>query len=291
MTDQSKSNERLILAIVTAVAGILAFTLVPLLVVGAMDAVLKGAAIKIPASGNPLLTTAPFIVKTFFPFWGGLSMASGVALVIIAWPIYKGEVWARPAAVGLLAVPSITGAYLSGPVMFFGRSALPNFILVMAIGLIPYFTVLLWRRATWREKLGDFFLFLMLGVTAAWSFANGGSSLRMLMARPDVLDAGQYGFAMGIPTVWIGVAATIVAIPFLVANTRFGWRLAGAGLLIILVGSTTLFITHPGTREFLIGMIMALVSLGLLAAPFIGGRLGRETDRPGIEPRMSAATR
>jgi len=117
----------------------------PWLVVGAMDAVLKGAAIKIPASGNPLLRTAPQIVITFFPFWTGLSMAAGIALMLIALPIYKGERWARPMAIGLLVIPSITGAYLSGPVMFFGQSAVRNFVAVMIIGLVPYFLVLLWR--------------------------------------------------------------------------------------------------------------------------------------------------
>jgi len=279
MTTQTTLKDRRAMAVIAAIAGILSFTVLPVSVVRAMDAVLKGAAIKIPASGNPLIATAPKIVITFFPIWGGLSVAAGIALLLVAWALYRGETWARPAAVGLLAIPSITGAYFSGPIMYFGKSAVPYFLVIALIGLVPYFTLLLWGRAPAGEKIGKFFLFLMLGVTTAWSFSNGGSSLRMFMARaePYALNTGHYGFLLGIPVVWIGVFSTIAAIPLLAAPTRSGWRLATVGLLIILAGSTVLFITHLGTKEFLIGMIMAIVSLVLLLIPSIGGRLRQNT--------------
>ncbi|MDD2694900.1 MAG: hypothetical protein PHD58_03140, partial [Anaerolineales bacterium] len=270
-------RDRTILAIVVGIAGLLCIALLPFVVVRAMDAVLKGAAIKIPASGNPLIATAPRIVLAFFPVWGGLSVAAGAALLLVSRAIQRGESWARPAAIGLLAVPSITGAYFSGPVMFFGKNAAPLFVLIALIGLVPYFVVLLWGKAPAGEKLGAFFLFLMLGVSAAWSFSNGGSSLRMFWARPEpyMLDSGNYGFLMGIPVVWIGVIATVISIPLLAAHTRQGWRLAMVGIANILIGNSILFVTHLKTKEFLIGMIMGVVTLILLSIPAIGGRLGK----------------
>ncbi len=196
------------MALVAAIAGLLCFTALPFMVARVMTAVLEGAAVKIPASGNPLIATAPRIVIAFFPVWGGLSIAAGIALLMVAWAIYKGEAWARPAAIGLLAIPAITGAYFSGPVMFFGKSALPIFILVALLGLVPYFTILLWGKAPASEKIAKFFVFLMLGVTAAWSFSNGGSSLRMFWARPEYspLDASNTGFILGVPVIWTGVS-------------------------------------------------------------------------------------
>jgi hypothetical protein len=270
-------RDRTILAIVVGIAGLLCIALLPFVVVRAMDAVLKGVAIKIPASGNPLIATAPRIVLAFFPVWGGLSVAAGAALLLVSRAIQRGESWARPAAIGLLAVPSITGAYFSGPVMFFGKNAAPLFVLIALIGLVPYFVVLLWGKAPAGEKLGAFFLFLMLGVSAAWSFSNGGSSLRMFWARPEpyMLDSGNYGFLMGIPVVWIGVIATVISIPLLAAHTRQGWRLAMVGIANILIGNSILFVTHLKTKEFLIGMIMGVVTLILLSIPAIGGRLGK----------------
>ena len=263
--------------ITTGLAGVLCFTVVPLIVMRAMDAILRGAAVKIEASGNPLIASAPKIVIGFFPLWSGLSVAAGLALLLVAKALYQGENWARPVAVGLLAIPSITGAYLSGPVMFFASSKMFYFLIVALIGLIPYFIVLLWgQQGTTGQKIGWFFLFLMLGVTAAWSFSNGGSSLRMFWARPEplyILDSSNLGFLMGFPVVWIGVVSVVVSIPFLAGYKRLGYRLASVGLMIILVGNGILRITHPGTKEFLIGVIMAVVSLTLLWIPGIGGKL------------------
>ncbi len=275
MNAQFSSKDRSGMALVAGIAGLLYFTLLPFLTSRAMTAVLEGAAVKIPASGNPLIATAPRIVIAFFPVWSGLSIAAGIALLLVAWAIYKGEAWARPAAVGLLAIPSITGAYYSGPVMYFGKSALPIFILITLLGLVPYFTILLWGKGTAGGKIGKFFLFLMLGVTAAWSFSNGGSSLRMFWARPEYspLDASNTGFIMGVPVIWTGVLATIFSIPFLAAGKQAGWRLGVVGVGIILMGNLMLFVTHTGTKEFMIGMIMAVVSLILLFVPRIGRRL------------------
>lgn len=279
MKPQSSQINHSAMALVAALAGVLCFTVLPFMIARAMTAVLEGAAVKIPASGNPLIATAPRIVIAFFPVWGGLSIAAGIALLLAAWAIYKGEAWARPAAIGLLAIPSITGAYLSGPVMFFGKSALPIFIFVTLLGLVPYFTLLLWGQASAGEKAARFFVFLMLGVTAAWSFSNGGSSLRMFWARPDYypLDASNTGFILGVPVIWTGVLTTVLAIPFLAAALRAGRRLGLVGLGIILMGNLMLFATHTGTKEFMIGMIMAVISLVLLFTPAIGGRL--VTDR------------
>jgi hypothetical protein len=260
---------------VAAIAGLLYITVFPFLIARTMTAVLEGAAVKIPASGNPLIATAPRIVIAFFPVWGGLSIAAGVALLMVAWALCKGEAWARPAAVGLLAIPSITGAYYSGPVMYFGKSALPMFILIALMGLVPYFLILLWGKAPASEKVAKFFVFLMLGVTAAWSFSNGGSSLRMFWARPEYfpLDASNTGFILGVPIIWTGVLATIASIPLLAARLRAGWRLAVVGIGIIFMGNLILFATHRGTKEFMIGIIMAVISLALLFIPAIGRKL------------------
>jgi hypothetical protein len=275
MNTQFSSKDRSGMALVAAIAGLLSFTVLPFLIAQAMTAVLEGALVKIPASGNPLIATAPRIVIAFFPVWGGLSIAAGIALLLVAWAIYKGEAWARPTAIGLLAIPSITGAYYSGPVMYFGTSALPIFIIIALLGLVPYFTILLWGKASASEKTAKFFVFLLLGVTAAWSFSNGGSSLRMFWARPEYypLDASNTGFIMGVPVIWTGVLATVFSIPFLAASMRAGWRLGVVGLGIILMGNLMLFVTHTGTKEFMIGMIMAVTNLVLMLIPAIRRKL------------------
>ncbi len=38
-----------------------------------------------------------------------------------------------------------------------------------------------------------------------------------------------------------------------------GWRLGLVGVGIIFMGNLMLFVTHTGTKEFMIGMIMAII--------------------------------
>jgi len=263
------------LAIVAALAGLLCITVVPMITADAMNLILKGIPAKVAASGNPLLASAPRIVIGFFPLWNGLSVAAGMVLFLVAWALYKGESWAKPAAVGLLAIPAITGAYYSGPIMSFAKSKMYYFIIVALIGLVPYFIILLSGKGSTSEKVGRFFLFLMLGVTAAWTFSNGGSSLRMFWARPVPIfipDQGNLAWLIGYPVAWIGVAVTVMAIPFLAAKKYAGFLLATAGMLIALMGNMMLYVFHTETQEYIIGVIMALVTLGLLWLPKAGAR-------------------
>jgi hypothetical protein len=261
---------------VVGLAGVLCFTVIPLITADAIKLILQGIPPKVAASGNPLLASAPKIVIGFFPLWNGLCVAAGMALLLVAWALYRGEGWARPVAVGLLAIPAITGAYYSGPIMSFAKNKMFYFVIVALIGLIPYFMVLLSGKGSIGEKIGRFFLFLMLGVTTAWTFSNGGSSLRMFWARPEpvyILDQGNIGYLLGFPVAWIGVLTTAISIPILAAKKRLGYLLAFAGLLIILMGNLLLFINHTATKEFITGVIMAVVTLVLLWLPGVGKKM------------------
>lgn len=271
---ENSARERPVLGVIAGVAGLLVAVLVPVLTSRSMSAVLTGALAKIEATGNPALQPALKLVTFFFPFWGALCMVVGVALVVLAWPIASGKGWARAVAVGLLAIPAVAGAYFSGPIMFFAKSNMAIFLIVMLIGLVPYFLLLLWDVETTGKKLGVFFLFLILGVTAAWSFSNGHSSLRMFLARPEPfsLPAGLKAFAFGVPALWMSVVVLLVSLSFLANRMQSGWWLALIGSLGIMIGNVTLYLQHTETTEFLIGIIFAALSLGALLLP----KLGRE---------------
>jgi hypothetical protein len=271
---QTEAQKQPLLAGLVIIAGVLLCTLVPKMIGGSMMAVLQGAVIKIEASGNPLLVSAPRLVVFFFPFWAALGMVAGSGLLVLAWPIYRGARWARAAAIGLLAIPSVAGAYMSGPIMFFNKGAMLIFIVVALIGLIPFFALLLSENGGGREKAGRFLLFLLLGVTAAWTFANGHSSLRMVLSRPEPfqLNEGLQAFAIGVPAVWAAVIILLVGIPLMAGGVPGGWWLAMVGSAATVAGSGLLYINHPATTEFLLGIFMAAGCLVLLALPGIGGR-------------------
>jgi len=275
LVENVTSRDRVVMAVVAVIAGILMLTAAPNMIIAAMDAVLKGIAVKLPTIPNPDVKAAPQIVTLFFPLWGALTMVAGVTLLAITLPLYRGERWARATAIGMTAIPAIAGAYLSGPIVYFAKNAMALFLLIMTIGLVPYFVLLLWGRASTGEKVGRFFLFLALGVTAAWSFSNAGSSLRILMSRADF--SALYVFLLGVPVAMIGVIAVIAAIPLLAARTRAGWWLSLVGLLNLTIGNILLYLSGLTSPEFLLGIILGIVfgiiSLVLLLIPGIGGRL------------------
>ena len=94
----------------------------------------------------PLLTLTTWLVSFFYPFWGTMSVLAGIALLAIAKALYDGKVWARGLSLFCLAIPSMGGAYMIVPWMNFVGSkegGFPPAVLIMTVGLIPYFAVLL----------------------------------------------------------------------------------------------------------------------------------------------------
>jgi len=273
MRNNTTSTGRSVMAFVALIAGILLIFLVPDFGTKAMDAVLKGYEVKITKVPDPsLLVPAAKLVTFFFPFWSALCMVAGTALVLLSLPIYRGEYWARPIALGLLAIPSIAGAYMLGPIMFFAKGAISASLIIALTGLIPYFIILLYEKTSISEKLTNFFVFTMLGVTAAYNWGNAHSSLRQLWARPEssVVD---HAFSLGIVVNWTAVILVLIGIPLLAARKQSGWWLATIGSLSLLIGTGTLYLGHSNVTEFLVGTLMALVTVTLLLIPKISGLL------------------
>ena len=128
-----------------------------------------------------------WLVSFFYPFWGTVSLIAGIALIVIAKALSRGEGWARGLAMILLSLPSIGGAYMIVPWMNFVGSAqggFPPAVFIMMVGLVGYFTLLLCQPGDWKQKLVDFLVFLMLGVAAAQNFANGHAAFEILQGIP-----------------------------------------------------------------------------------------------------------
>lgn len=270
MTNNTTPTGRQVMAAIAVLAGILCLTIIPMFGGTAMDVVMKSGWARVADNG----AIAPKMVSFFFPFWMALSMVAGTVLILAARPIYKGEYWARPLALGMLAIPSITAAYFFGPIMVTARQLAPQALTMMAIGLIPYFTILLYERTSLSDKLSNFTVFLLLGIMAAGSFTNGFSSLHELLFRPDpkIFTAAQHGFALGVPIDFLGIILVIIGIPFLAGRTRIGWWLCSIGTLAIFIG-TFIFYLSKGNSFYLAGLTVSLINLVLLHLPQVGGRV------------------
>ena len=154
-----------------------------------------------------------------------MSFIAGIVLLVIALPFYRGERWTRGLALLCLAVPSIGGAYMIVPWMNFIGGGFPPAVIMMTIGLIPYFAILLAEKVDLTQKVVDFLVFLMLGVTAAENFANGHAAYRILFGHParPLFAEGIAITYFGWLTLWVGMALCIAAIYLLGEKKMSGW--------------------------------------------------------------------
>ena len=288
MSSQASNQVRLIVAAIVVIFAILMIVAVPLIANSMINPIVQGQldrTAQFKAQGTPegnnqaaLLGPAPWLVTFFFPFWATLAFIAGFALLVIAKNFYRGEAWTRGFTLLMFAIPSIGSAYMLVPwINFVGsvKGGFPPAVIIMAIGLIPYFTVLLASKGDRLQKVVDFLVFLMLGVTAAESFANGHASFRVLYGhpkRPLIVDdiAVLWLSWLGL---WIG-AALLIATIYLLANRKMsGWTIGMIGGLSVLVASGVTHYFRYATNDYLYGALMGLSVIVLLAIPVFKKRL------------------
>jgi len=291
MLPQTPRNARLAVVSLVVLAAILMIVWVPFIGFDMSNPIVQGQLTRIEkfkAEGTPematqaaLLELTPWLVSFFYPFWSVFSMAAGVALLVIAKDLYNGEKWARGLALLCLAVPSMGGAYMIVPWMNFVGSVkggFPPAITIMMIGLIPYFALLLLEKGDWMQKVVDFLVFLMLGVTSAESFANGHAAFRILFGHPKrpLYAEGISVTYLGWLGLWISAGLTIAAIYLLGNRKPSGWYygLIGAWVAVI-AGGATHYVRHA-TNDYLYNVLMGVSLVVMLLIPIFKQRLLKE---------------
>lgn len=285
---QTPRNTRLAVVSLVVLAAILMIVWVPFIGFDMVNPIVtyqQQRIEKFTAEGNPqapLLTLTVWLVSFFYPFWSTLSVVAGLILLVIALPLYRGERWTRGLALLLLAVPSIGGAYMIVPWMNFVGSVeggFPPAVIMMTIGLLPYFALLLAEKVDLPQKVVDFLVFLMLGVTAAENFANGHAAYRILFGHP-----GRPKFAEGIAityfgwlALWVGMALCIAAIYLLGQKKMSGWYAGLMGGLVTVVASGATHYVRHATNDYLYGALMGLSLVVMFLIPFFKQRLVAET--------------
>jgi hypothetical protein len=291
MLPQTPRNTRLAVVSLVVLAAILMITVVPFIGFGMANPIAQGQLARIEkfkSEGTPemdvqaaLLKVTPWLITFFYPFWSLLSLVGGIALLVIAKDLYNGEKWARGLALLCLAFPSMGGAYMIVPWMnFIGsvQGGFPPAVIIMSIGLIPYFALLLLEKGDWMQKIVDFLVFLMLGVTSAESFANGHAAFRILYGHPKrpLFAEGISVTYIGWLGLWISAALTIAAI-YLLGNRKLsGWYYALIGAWVaIIAGGATHYVRHA-TNDYLYNVLMGVSLVVMLLIPVFKQRLLKE---------------
>lgn len=284
------TSRQIRLAVVTLVVitAILMIAVIPFIGFNMVNPIAQGQLARIAkftAEGTPeslvqaaLIKVTPWLVTFFYPFWSVLSLVGGIALLVIAKDLYSGVKWARGLTLLCLAIPSIGGAYMVVPwINFVGsvQGGFPPPVIIMTIGLIPYFALLLLEKGDWMQKIVDFLVFLMLGVASAESFANGHAAFRILYGHPKrpLFAEGISITYVGWLGLWIGMALSIAAIYLLGNRQLSGWYYGLIGGLVILVASGATHYVRHATNDYLYGALMGLSIVVMLLIPLFKKRL------------------
>jgi len=275
---------RLVVVTLVVIAAILMIAVIPFIGYDMVNPIVKAQQARIEkftAENNPqapLLAYTVWLVSFFFPFWSTMSLIAGIVLLVIALPLFRGERWTRGLALLCLAIPAIGGAYMIVPWMNFIGSAkggFPPAVTIMTIGLIPYFVLLLAEKVDATQKVVDFLVFLLLGVTAAENFANGHAAFRILFGHParPLFAEGIAVTYFGWLALWVAMGLCIAAIYLLGEKKISGWYAGLIGGLVTLVASGATHYVRHATNDYLYGALMGVSIVAMLLIPVFKQRL------------------
>ncbi|MBN1666642.1 MAG: hypothetical protein JW862_06125 [Anaerolineales bacterium] len=284
MLPETSRNNRLIAIAIMAIAAILMVVYVPFTAFDMVNPIVDLQFERIEqfkAEGNPswpLLTLTTWLVSFFYPFWGTLTLCAGIAAFFVLKPFFEGQTWARGLGLLLYSVPSVGGAYMIVPWMnFYGTKygGFPPAVLIMMIGLIPFFALLLLDKGDLKQKVVDFLAFMALGVAASYSFSNGHAAFRVLYGHPQRPKFAE-GIAItfvGFIGLWVGWWLLTAAIYKLGLRKESGWYLMLIGGAITAVaGFATGYVRHA-TVDYWLNGILGLICVVLALIPLFKQRL------------------
>jgi hypothetical protein len=151
----------------------------------------------------------------------------------------------------------------------------PPAVSIMAIGLIPYFAILLLDKGDSKQKIVDFLAFVMIGITASYCFANGHAAFRVLYGHP-LRPMFAEGIAMtyfGWIGLWVGWWLLTAAIYKLGTRKESGWYLMLIGGSITTIVGFAVGIVRSATVDYYLNGFLGLSVVILALIPVFKERL------------------
>lgn len=287
---ETPKKTRLVIAYIMVVMALITIFAEPLVVKQILPPIIEGQQAryeKMVVSENAedvvkaeMIKDTPFLVSFFYPFWMGLGVFGCIVVLVIAKDYYEGKEWARGVALLCFSLVAMGGAYMLVPAInFTGFGANP--ILAMAVGalgIIPFFAILLGEKA--KGKIGVALVFLFLGIQGAHSFANGHAAMRVQWMHParPVWAPGTWVLWIGTQVMWLGTIAIILAIYYLGIRKKAGWYLAVIGGATTMFANAWVHLVRGVTTDYVLGAAFGLIILVLVLIPGIKESLYNEVE-------------
>ncbi len=202
MYKETTNIQRIIAAVVAVVAGIYFVVWAPSQAMWTLKHALEAVMDRLIPYDPDFYTAVPILGATF-GIWMLLLAFGGSLLLVVAYGIYKGNLQARAAGIGVAGIASVAGMtmfipwmvlivsdYSQGPVSGISpppadTSMTPPVLWIMVIGLIAYFTFLLMDKDSIKDKIFKSIVYTAIGVVAGMVFMNAQHGVRYFAFIPE----------------------------------------------------------------------------------------------------------
>ena len=205
MFKETTKNQRMIAAVVAVLIGFYLMIIAPTQAMTTLKLALHAVMERLIPLDPDFYTAVPILGATF-GIWMILIAFGGALLVVIAMNIYKGNLKARAAGLGVSAIAAVAGMtmfipwmvlivsdYSQGPVPGIlppdpNVTKAPSVLFIMVIGLIGYFTFLLMDKDSIKNKLFKTIVYTGIGIVAGMVFMNAQHGVRYFEFIPEYLN-------------------------------------------------------------------------------------------------------
>jgi len=281
MLSETSKKTRQVIAIVMVVFALVTIFAEPLMVKAVLPPILKGqqarydkmsvSDVKEDQVKAELIKDTPYLVSFFYPFWMALGVFGCIVVLAVAKAYVEGKQWARGLSLLGFSFVAMGGAYMLVPSINFTSFSTGTIytLIIMALGLIPYFTILLGEKL--KGKLWGALLFLMLGIQGAHSFANGHAAMRVQWMHParPLWPEGTWVLWLGTQVMWLGTLCIIAAIYFLGVRKKAGYYLALIGGLTTAFANLFVHFVRGTTSDYILGGSFGLIIVVLMLIPAV----------------------
>lgn len=200
------------MAVVAVIGGLYLMLLAPTQAMQTLKIALDQVLLRLVPHDADFYPAVPVLSVTFSA-WIIAFVLAGATLLVVAKKLYEGVKWARAAALGLFAIPSVAGITMMIPwfVLVLAEypekgvpphtiSGMPPAMPILFVNLLFYFIILLADTDTLKNKALKLIPYTALGIVSGMVFMNGQHGVRYFIHIPDEFVTGADGLITANPT-------------------------------------------------------------------------------------------
>ncbi len=212
MINETTKTQRILMAVVAVIGGLYLMLLAPTQSMQTLKVALDQVLLRLVPHDADFYPAVPVLSVTFSA-WIIAFVFAGAFLLMLAKKLYEGVKWARAAALGMFAIPSVGGMTMLIPwfVLVLAEypekgvpahtiSGMPPVMAVLFINLLFYFIILFSDQDTFKNKALKLVPYTGLGIVSGMVFMNGQHGVRYFIHIPGEFITDANGLVSANPT-------------------------------------------------------------------------------------------